>query len=221
MLTGIEFFDAQEPKPGDLWIVASGTTMGKTTVLRNLAVGLAEQPECGSITYWDLEQTHTAWREKIARMGCSVPAAFIYRNDLTLCDAYSLLDHLSTVPVEASAVVIDHFDLGVRTCDVVDALKGLKTWLVRAGKFGLISMQLPRAVWGTLKAEGHFNPAKMPEHMLEIADAVFVCGQTSPLEVDRGDADTLRVFVCKSPTLLHDPRLRHAFVWDHRTGRIS
>lgn len=221
MLTGIEFFDALEPKPGDLWIVASGSSMGKTTVVRNLAVGLADQPECGQITYWDLEQTHQTWVEKIVRMGCLVPAAFLYRNDLSLCDAYGLLSQLSTVPVEARAVVIDHFDLGVLTSNVVDALKGLKTWLVRSGKFGLISMQLPRSVWGTMKTEGRFDPDTTPEHMLDIADAVFVCGKTPQRYVDRGEADTLRVVACKSPAGIREPHNQHAFTWDHRTGRIS
>lgn len=226
MKIGIEFFDRHEPKPGDLWIVASGPAMGKTTVLRNLAVSLADHLGEGYITYWDLEHTYATWRDKIEKMGCAVPVALTYRNDSAWLDGYGgdyLAEPLNHgAPPGTVAVVIDQFDLYARREDVDIALKALKIWLVRTGRFGLVSMQLPRDVWGTMKAEGRLNPDALPEHMLDNGDAVFACGKTPKRALDHGDADTLRVVVCKTPTGLRDDQhTYHAFIWNHTTGRIS
>jgi predicted ATP-dependent serine protease len=220
MKTGIEFFDRQEPKPGDLWIVASGPAMGKSTVLRNIAVGLGDHLVEGHIAYWDVEHTPDVWRENILRMGCAVPASLSYRNE-EVYHSGELVDLLTRSAASASyrAVVVDKFDLVVP--DVAEALPRLKIWLVRTGKFGLVSLQLRREVWGKLKSEGEINPDSLPEHMLDNADAVFTCGKTPQRAVDGGAADTLRVIVCKSPTGLRDPDNHHAFLWDHQTGRLS
>jgi predicted ATP-dependent serine protease len=223
MQIGIEFFDKQEPKPGDLWLVASGPSMGKSTVLRNIAVGIADNLDGGRITYWDLEQTYAAWRSRIEKMGCDVPATLTYRNDSAYLDGHrngEILPALNLgAPSGTAVVVIDHFDLFTETHDA--GLKTLKIWLVRTGKFGIVSMSLPREVWGNLKAEGEIHPDSLPEHMLDNADAVFACGKTPQRAIDNGDADTLRVVVCKTPTGLRDPHNYHAFIWNHKTGRIS
>lgn len=226
MKIGIEFFDRQEPKPGDLWIVASGPSMGKTTVVRNIAVGLADHLDQGRITYWDLEQTYQSWRERIERMGCTVPAALNYRNNSAWQDgaagaplAWPLNEGAPTGTV---AVVIDQFDQFADPDKKDAALKALKIWLVRTAKFGLLGMQLPRKVWGPMKTEGRLNPDSLPEYLLDNGDAVFACGQTPQHAVEHGDPDTLRVVVCKTPTGLRDDLSNHhAFIWDHKTGRIS
>lgn len=224
MRTGIDFFDRQDPKPGDLWIVASGPAMGKTTVVRNVAVGLGDNLDEGHIGYWDMEHTPATWKEKIERMGCDVPAALLYRNE----GVYEGDEHLEEVLTRGAgmptykAVVIDHFGLMFRLREHQDdGLRRLKVWLVRTGKFGLVSVQLPREVWGKLKTEGEINPDSLPEPILDNGDAVFTCGKTPQRAVEGGVADTLRVIVCKSPTGLRDPDNRHAFVWDHQTGRLS
>jgi hypothetical protein len=233
MKIGIEFFDRQEPKAGDLWLVASGPAMGKSTVLRNLAVGIADHLDGGRITYWDLEHTHATWRAKIEKAGCAIPATIVYRNDSAYQDGRHNGEILPALnlgaphPVPSSlnemgrvqVVVIDPFDMFTENCAA--GLKTLKSWLVRTGRFGIVSMQLPRSVWGGLKAEGAINPDTLPEHMLNTADALFVCGKTPQQSIDSGDADTLRVTVCKTPTGLRDPHNHHAFIWNHTTGRIS
>jgi hypothetical protein len=181
MQIGIEFFDGQDPKPGDLWIVASGPAMGKSTVLRNIAVGIADNLSEGRIAYWDLEQTPTVWRQRIEAMGCAVPAAFDYRNDSAYQDGYADGKIIPALNIGAGAstrvVVLDHF--GLFTENVADALKTLKTWLVRTAKFGIVSLQLPREIWGKLKAEGQINPDSLPEHMLDHGDAVL-CAKLPP-----------------------------------------
>ena len=223
MKTGIDFFDMHEPKPGDLWIITSGPAMGKTTVVRNLAVGIADHLPEGRIVYWDLEQTNHAWRSRIEAMGCNVPAALDYRNDSAYQDGYidgKIIPALnigagSTTPV----VIVDHF--GLFTDNLDEALKTLKTWLVRTAKFGIISLKLPRENWGKLKSEGQINPDALPEYMLDYGDAVFACGKTPQQAIDSGEPDTLRVIVCKTPTGLRDGMSKHhAFIWDHKTGRL-
>ena len=220
MKTGIKFFDKQEPRPGDLWIVASGPAMGTSTVVRNIAVGLADHLPEGHIAYWDVEHTPDVWRANILRMGCDVPAALHYRNE-EVYHSGELVDLLTRTTSATSyrAVVVDKFNLVVP--DVAEALPRLKIWLVRTGKFGLVSLQLPREIWGKLKSEGEINPDSLPEHMLDNGDAVFTCGKTPQRAVDGGTPDTLRVIVCKSPTGLRGPDNRCAFVWDHQTGRLS
>lgn len=224
MKTGISFFDTHDPKPGDLWIVASGPSMGKSTVLRNLAVGIADHLEEGHIAYWDLEQTNQTWRAKIEAMECDVPAAFNYRNDSAYQDGYTDGKIIPALNIGAgsatSVVIIDHFSLFTETVD--EALKTLKTWLVRTAKFGIVSLPFPREIWGQLKSEGRINPDSIPEHMLDHGDAVFACGMTPQRAVDSGEPDTLRVTVCKTPTGLRDGMSHHhAFIWDHKTGRLS
>ena len=220
MRTGIEFFDRQDPKPGDLWIVASGPAMGKSTVLRNIAVGLADHLQEGRIAYWDIEHTFDVWRANILRMGCDVPAALSYRNE-EVYHSGELVDLLTCTAASTTyrAIVVDKFNLVVP--DVPEALPRLKIWLVRTGKLGLVSVQLPRNVWGKLKSEGDINPDSLPEHLLDNGDAVFTCGKTPQRAVEGGAADTLRVIVCKSPTGLRDPDNRKAFIWDHKTGRLN
>ena len=220
MKTGIEFFDRQQPKPGDLWIIASGPAMGKSTVLRNIAVGLGDHLLEGQIAYWDVEHTPDVWRANILRMGCDVPAALSYFNE-EVYHSGELVDLLrvTAAPAVYRAIVVDKFNLMVP--DVAHALPQLKIWLVRTGKFGIVSLQLPREVWGKLKSEGEINPDSLPEHMLDNADAVFTCGMTPQRAIDGGSADTLCVLVCKSPTGLRGPDNHHAFVWNHQTGSLS
>lgn len=194
--------------------------MGRSTVLRNLAVGLADHLDGGRITYWDLEQTHTSWRQRIEKMGCSVPAALTYRNDDTRGLSLGIVETLNLgAPPGVVAAVIDHFELF--TDDPAEGLKHLKIWLVRTGKFGLVSMELPHDVWAKFKAEGEINPDTLPGHLLFYPTALFACGKTPQRALDHGDADTLRVIVCKTPTGLRDPHHHHAFIWNHKTGRIS
>jgi len=220
MRTGISFFDDQDPKVGDLWIVASGPAMGRSTIVRNVAVGIADNLVTGRVAYWDLERTYATWRTRIEAMGSDVPAVLDYRNESArgTRDLLSVLDR-GAQSIQHVLVVVDNF--GLFTDDVVEDLKTFKNWLVRAGRMGLVGMQLPRSVWGKMKTEGDVNPDSLPEHLLDSGDAVFACGKTPQGEVESGAADTLRVVVCKSPTGLRDPHNHRAFIWHQKTGRID
>ena len=222
MKTGIEFFDAQEPKPGDLWIVASGPGMGKSTVLRNLAVGLADSLDGGRISYWALEQTHTAWRADIKKMGSDVPASLDYRNNSPWQDKMHVIDGLNNSTSSTTKVVaIDHFDLF--TDDTDAGLKLLKLWLVRTGRFGLVSMRLPRKCWRQTASWDSLDPSTLPEPILDNGTAVFWTSMNSHKRIDQGGEhaiDTLRVILAKNLTGLQDPSNHHAFIWEQSTGRM-
>lgn len=194
--------------------------MGKSTVVRNLAVGIADNLAGGRVAYWDLERAPAAWRAKIEAMGADVPAALDYRNETARSEksVLSVLDR-GARSNQHVLIVVDHF--GLFTDDVAGDLKTLKNWLVRAGRMGIVGVQLPRSIWGKMKAEGEINPDTLPEYVLDNGDAVFTCGKTPQPAIEKGIPDTLRVVVCKSPTGLRDPENRRAFIWHHRTGRID
>jgi hypothetical protein len=219
MKTGIDFFDAQEPKAGDLWIVASGPGMGKSTVLRNIVVGMADRLDGGRVSYWDLEQTPVAWRAAILRMRPDVPAALDYRNTSPWQDNERVVESLNNSTSGVTKIVaIDHFDLF--TDDVDTSLKQLKLWLVRTGRFGIVSMSLPRACWRQTVQWDSLDPTTLPEPILDNGTAVFWASKASQKAIDKGTPDTLRVVVAKTPTGLRDPSHHKAFIWESQTGRI-
>jgi hypothetical protein len=219
MQTGIDFFDAQEPKPGDLWIVASGPGMGKSTLLRNLTVGVADHLPDGRIAYWDLEQTYSAWQSAILKMRPDVPASFDYRNSSPWQDGMPIVEALNNgTSTPTQVVAIDHFDLF--TDDPDTGLKMFKLWLVRTGRFGIVSMRLPAKCWRQTANWDSLDPSTLPEPILDNGTAVFWTSKTSQKAIDKGVADTLRVVVAKTPTGLRDPSHHHAFIWQESTGRI-
>jgi len=221
MRTGIEFFDNQEPKVGDLWIVAGGPAQGKTTILRNIAVGLCRN---GLPTvHWDVEHAAGPWAEGISRLDSSVRERGLeYRNvvDVRGSTDVTCLLHENTSD-RHRAVVIDSINLvaGRQSVDVV--AQQVKIYAVRRGVFMVAGAQLPVEIWRRLLAEGSVSPEVLPEWMLTTADAAFVVSKTSQRALDSGAADTLRVQVCKSAAGLRDPANHRAFIWDHDTGRIE
>jgi len=221
MRTGIEFFDAHKPKPGDLWIVASGPGMGKSTLLRNLTVGVAEHLDEGRISYWDLEQTFSAWQSAIVKMGFEVSSSLDYRNNSPWQDKTQIIDSLNNSTSSTTKMVaIDHF--GLFTDDADAGLKQLKLWLVRTGRFGIVSMQLPRKCWRQTASWDSLDPSTLPEPILDNGTAVFWTSMTSHRRIDQGgerEMDTLRVILAKSLTGLRNPS-HHAFIWEQDTGRI-
>jgi len=215
MKTGFKFFDEYGAKPGDLWILGSGPGMGKSTVLRNLAVGIADHLTEGDVAYWDLERTPASWRKALEKMRPDVPEALQYRNSNAWQDGY-LPAHIISVLNEGAgstvqAVIVDHFNLFTHDLDV--GLKTLKTWLVRTSKFGVVGASLPRSLWRQMQIENTLDPTLLPENLLDNGDSIFVCNKKAP--------DSLRVIACKTPTTFGGLSEEVRFSWEPATGRIS
>lgn len=149
----------------------------------------------------------------------TVPGAFDYRNNSPWQDKTEIVDALNNSTSSATKLVaIDHFDLF--TDDPATGLKMFKLWLVRTGRFGIVSMRLPRKCWRQTASWDTLDPSTLPEPILDNGTAVFWTSKTSQKALDKGVADTLRVVVAKTPTGLRDPSHHHAFIWESGTGRL-
>ena len=77
MKTGIDLFDEQEFRPGEVIVVAGSTGSGKTSVATDIAFGLAQNKDI-DVLHVDLENTREAWRRRQKSYG-QKPANLTHR----------------------------------------------------------------------------------------------------------------------------------------------
>lgn len=180
MQTGIRFFDAQDPKPGDLWVVAGRPCDGRTTLTRNLTAWLARDlvaadPSARTLC-WDVEVPRAHY---IAKMTDLVedprPLNLDYTNE-----RWPAPHGLAEFIKGRRIVAIDQLDLvpGVRNMsprdhnvEVDGALRELKYTAVRCECLVIAALSLP---FNDADDNGDLHPFAKAKGWLDYADVMLM-----------------------------------------------
>lgn len=218
MKTGFEFFDRFEPKAGDVWLVASSCGQGKTTLLRNLAVGISQRaqeppPPHFPLHYWDLEAANNVRNTNFEKLGMQ-PGQILFRNDPLGDNPLSgLLESMKN----PSAIFIDCVQLFLMRHYLDEyALMQLKSFAVRLGCLVVASFQLPRDT-AALAQSGSLTAQQLPEEFC-YTNAVFVLRKET---AGPSEDTTLVVQAYRSRQGMLGPNVSQRFVRDAVTGRLE
>lgn len=211
--TGYEFFDRFEPKPGDVWIVASGTHQGKSAILRNLAVGISERGEDSNpLHYWDTEAAAVIRNTHFEKLGAK-RERFVFHNDPLRDGSVS---NLAELLKSTRAVFIDSLQLFLLR-HVIDehALMELKSFAVRMGCLVVSSFQLSRNTTAVANS-GNLTQGHLPA-AFDYASAVFVAHKLP----GTSESQTIVVQACRAPGAVLGPDVKQEFLCDPETGRLE
>jgi hypothetical protein len=214
MKTGFEFFDRFEPKAGDVWIVAAGVCQGKTTVLRNLAVGVSQQAEDSDppLHYWDMEAAAHIRNTNFVQLGLD-PGRVLFRNDpLRNNQLSSLVESMKST----QAVFIDSVQLFLLKHELDETtLMELKSFAVRMECLIVASFQLSRNTTAVANS-GNLTPQHLPA-AFDYASAVFVAHKPP----GTSESQTIVVQACRAPRAILDPDVKQEFLRNPETGRLE
>jgi len=199
MKTGIEFFDHQEFRPGDVVVVGGFAGSGKTFLTTALAGGLVKNTD-SEVLHIDLESPYTRWVERVDALKIPDAARKRLRHRGMTDGAFSAQEF------GTAAVVLDHMGIMASKDALHEVARIAKLYAVRQKTVVVLGFQLSRELGRPLNLEGWVDPALLPEWVLEFGDQIYLLrnGHGGRLIIEGGpNTPTFQAVIRVKGTRLH------------------